>query len=85
LPAAILSWHFENFDYNGQNFESLDYFTLLSATVARERIRAFERKLDKLAEALDIETVQLFDVSATPEGVLLQLEQSIISNIREQS
>jgi len=37
--------------------------------------------LDKLAEALDIETVQLFDVSATPEGVLLQLEQSIISNI----
>jgi transcriptional regulator with XRE-family HTH domain len=37
--------------------------------------------LDKLAEALNIETVQLFDVSATPEGVLLQLEQSIISNI----
>jgi transcriptional regulator with XRE-family HTH domain len=37
--------------------------------------------LDKLAEALDIETVQLFDVSATPEGILLHLEQSIISNI----
>jgi hypothetical protein len=37
--------------------------------------------LDKLAEALDMETVQLFDVSATPEGVLLHLEQSIISNI----
>jgi transcriptional regulator with XRE-family HTH domain len=37
--------------------------------------------LDKLAEALNIETVQLFDISATPEGVLLQLEQSIISNI----
>ena len=37
--------------------------------------------LDKLADALDIETVQLFDISATPEGVLLQLQQSIISNI----
>jgi transcriptional regulator with XRE-family HTH domain len=39
--------------------------------------------LDKLAEALDIETVQLFDVSATPEGVLLQLEQALISNIEK--
>jgi hypothetical protein len=37
--------------------------------------------LDRLAEALDIETVQLFDISATPEGVLLHLEKSIISNI----
>jgi transcriptional regulator with XRE-family HTH domain len=37
--------------------------------------------LDRLAEALDIETVQLFDISATPEGILLHLEQSIISNI----
>ena len=37
--------------------------------------------LDRLAEALDIETVQLFDISATPEGMLLQLEKSIISNI----
>ena len=37
--------------------------------------------LDKLAEALNIETVQLFDVSSTPEGVLLHLEQSLISNI----
>jgi len=37
--------------------------------------------LDKIAEALNIETVQLFDVSSTPEGVLLQLEQSLISNI----
>jgi transcriptional regulator with XRE-family HTH domain len=37
--------------------------------------------LDKLAEALDMETVQLFDVSATPEGLLLHLEQSLISNI----
>jgi len=39
--------------------------------------------LDKLAEALEIDTVQLFDVSATPEGVLLQLEQTIISNIEQ--
>ena len=37
--------------------------------------------LDKLAQALDIETVQLFDISTTPEGALLHLEQSIISNI----
>ncbi|MCL2069633.1 MAG: helix-turn-helix transcriptional regulator [Treponema sp.] len=37
--------------------------------------------LDKLAGALDIETVQLFDFSATPEGALLHLEQSILSNI----
>ena len=37
--------------------------------------------LDKLAQALDINTVQLFDFSATPEGALLHLEQSIISNI----
>ena len=37
--------------------------------------------LDKLAQALDIETVQLFDVSSTPEGALLHLEQSIIYNI----
>jgi transcriptional regulator with XRE-family HTH domain len=37
--------------------------------------------LDKLALALDIDTVQLFDVSATPEGALLHLEQAIIANI----
>jgi transcriptional regulator with XRE-family HTH domain len=37
--------------------------------------------LDKLAKALDIETIQLFDTSETPEGALLHLEQSIISNI----
>jgi transcriptional regulator with XRE-family HTH domain len=37
--------------------------------------------LDKLAKALDIETVQLFDISETPEWALLHLEQSIISNI----
>jgi len=37
--------------------------------------------LDKLAQALDIDAVQLFDISVTPEGALLHLEQSIISNI----
>jgi transcriptional regulator with XRE-family HTH domain len=37
--------------------------------------------LDKLAQALDINTVQLFDVSATPEGALLHLEQAITFNI----
>ena len=37
--------------------------------------------LDTLAEALEIETYQLFDVSATPEGALLHLEKSIMSNI----
>ena len=37
--------------------------------------------LDKLAYALDIDTVQLFDISTTPEGALQYLEKSIISNI----
>ena len=37
--------------------------------------------LDKLAQALEIDAVQLFDVSATPEGALLHLEQTIIYNI----
>ena len=37
--------------------------------------------LDKLAQALKIDTVQLFDVSATPEGALLHLEQSIVQNL----
>ena len=37
--------------------------------------------LDKLALALNIDTVQLFDISSTPEGALLHLEQSILSNI----
>ena len=37
--------------------------------------------LDKLAQALNINAVQLFDISATPEGALLHLEKSIISNI----
>ena len=39
--------------------------------------------LDRIAQALEIETYQLFDVSATPEGVLLHLEQSILSNIEQ--
>ena len=39
--------------------------------------------LDKLAQALEIDTVQLFDVSATPEAALLHLEQSIMSNIEK--
>jgi transcriptional regulator with XRE-family HTH domain len=39
--------------------------------------------LDRLANALKIETFQLFDASATPEGALLHLERSIISNIKQ--
>jgi transcriptional regulator with XRE-family HTH domain len=39
--------------------------------------------LDRLANALGIETFQLFDASATPEGALLRLERSIISNIEQ--
>ena len=39
--------------------------------------------LDRLAEALEIETYQLFDVSATPEGAMLHLERSIVSNIEQ--
>jgi len=39
--------------------------------------------LDRLAEALNIEAYQLFDVSATPQGALLHLEKSIISNIEQ--
>jgi len=37
--------------------------------------------LDRLANALNIETFQLFDASATAEGALLHLERSIISKI----
>ena len=37
--------------------------------------------LDRLAQALDIHTFQLFDPSATPDGALLHLEQAIIANI----
>jgi len=39
--------------------------------------------LDRLAYALGIETFQLFDASATPEGALLHLERSIVSNIEQ--
>jgi len=37
--------------------------------------------LDRLANALKIETFQLFDASATAEGALLHLEKSIINKI----
>jgi hypothetical protein len=39
--------------------------------------------LDRLANALKIETFQLFDASSTPEGALLHLEKSIINNIKQ--
>jgi len=39
--------------------------------------------LDRLAKALEIETFQLFDATSTPEGALLHLEQSIVSNIEQ--
>jgi len=39
--------------------------------------------LEKLAQALDIQTFQLFTPTATPEGALLHLEQSIIANIKQ--
>jgi len=38
--------------------------------------------LDRLAQALDIHTFQLFDPTATPDGALLHLEQAIIENIK---
>jgi len=37
--------------------------------------------LDRLANALRIETFQLFDASATAEGALIHLERSIINKI----
>ena len=37
--------------------------------------------LDRLAQALDIQTFQLFDPSSTPEGAILHLEQAIVANI----
>jgi len=41
--------------------------------------------LDRLAEALNIDTIQLFDASTTPEEkTLLHLEKSIIDNINKQ-
>jgi len=39
--------------------------------------------LEKLAKALDIDTIQFFDVSANPEGALQQLDQFIISDIKQ--
>ena len=39
--------------------------------------------LDRLAKALNIQTFQLFDPSATPSGALLHLEQSIVENIEK--
>ena len=37
--------------------------------------------LDRLAQALNIQTFRLFDPAATPDGALLHLEQAIIENI----
>ena len=37
--------------------------------------------LDRFAEALNIQTFQLFDPATTPEGALLHLEQAIIERI----
>jgi len=39
--------------------------------------------LDRLANALKIETFQLFDASATAEGAFIHLERSIINNIKQ--
>ena len=39
--------------------------------------------LEKLAKALDIQAFQLFYPTATPEGALLHLEQSIVANIEK--
>jgi len=40
--------------------------------------------LEKLAKALDIQAFQLFTPTATTEGAILHLEQSIINNIRHE-
>jgi transcriptional regulator with XRE-family HTH domain len=41
--------------------------------------------LDRLAESLEIDTIQFFDASGTPEErALLHLEKSIIDNINKQ-
>ena len=37
--------------------------------------------LDRLAQALDINTFQLFDPCSTPNGALLHLERAIVENI----
>ncbi|WP_461255667.1 helix-turn-helix domain-containing protein [Treponema sp. R80B11-R83G3] len=39
--------------------------------------------LEKLSDALDIQAFQLFYPSSTPEGAMLHLEQSIVSNIEK--
>jgi len=39
--------------------------------------------VEKLAQALDIQAFQLFTPTATPEGALLHLEQSIVTNIKD--
>jgi len=39
--------------------------------------------LDRLAQTLNIQTFQLFDPSATSDGALLHLEQTIIKNIEK--
>jgi len=39
--------------------------------------------LDRLAQTLNIQTFQLFDPSATSEGALLHLEQTIVENIEK--
>jgi len=37
--------------------------------------------LDRLAQALDVQTFQLFEPTSTPEGALLHLERTIVTNI----
>jgi transcriptional regulator with XRE-family HTH domain len=37
--------------------------------------------LDRLAQALGIQTYQLFDPTITPDGALTHLEQAIVENI----
>jgi len=39
--------------------------------------------VEKLAKALDIQAFQLFNPTATTEGALLHLEQSIVINIEK--
>ena len=39
--------------------------------------------LDRIAQALEIETYQLFDASGTPEGALCHLEKTILTNLEQ--
>jgi len=39
--------------------------------------------LEKLSKALDIQAYQLFEPTATPDGAVLHLEQSIVANIEK--